>query len=113
MGAAFVVTLREGLEAALIVGIILAYLARSGNMRYFRNVWLGAGAAVVVSVAAGAGLFWTVGQFSGRAEEIFEGIAMFVAVLMLTSLLFLPFQFKTTSSALDQHVIQLGRLFCR
>jgi len=101
MGAAFVVTLREGLEAALIVGIILAYLARSGNMRYFRNVWLGAGAAVMVSVAVGAGLFWTVGQFSGRAEEIFEGIAMLVAVLMLT---YMIVWMKRRAADMKQHL---------
>lgn len=84
MAAAFLVTLREGLEAALIISIILAYLARTGNRRYFRNVWLGAGSALVVSLAAGAGLYWTIGKLSGRAEEIFEGIAMFIAVLVLT-----------------------------
>lgn len=84
MAGAFLVTLREGLEAALIISIILAYLARTGNRRYFVNIWVGAGAAVVVSLAAGAGLYWTVGSLSGRAEAIFEGIAMFIAVAVLT-----------------------------
>jgi high-affinity iron transporter len=84
MAGAFLVTLREGLEAALIISIILAYLARTGNRQYFVNIWAGAGAAVLVSLAAGAGLYWTVGNLSGRAEEIFEGIAMFIAVAVLT-----------------------------
>ncbi len=84
MAGAFLVTLREGLEAALIISIILAYLARTGNRQYFVNIWVGAGAAVMVSLAAGAGLYWTVGNLSGRAEEIFEGIAMFIAVAVLT-----------------------------
>lgn len=84
MAAAFLVTLREGLEAALIVSIILAYLARTRNYQLFPTVWLGAGVAVVVSLAAGAVLFWTLGQLSGRAEAIFEGVAMFSAVLVLT-----------------------------
>ncbi len=84
MAGAFLVTLREGLEAALIISIILAYLARTGNRQFFVNIWVGAGAAVVVSLAAGAGLYWTVGNLSGRAEEIFEGIAMFIAVAVLT-----------------------------
>ncbi|MEE8470618.1 MAG: iron uptake transporter permease EfeU [Dehalococcoidia bacterium] len=83
MAAAFLVTLREGLEAALIIGIILAYLDRTGGRQYFRNIWLGAGLAVMVSLAAGAGLYWTIGHLSGRAEEIFEGTAMFIAVLVL------------------------------
>lgn len=82
--AAFLVTLREGLEAALIISIVLAYLARSGNYDRFRNIWVGVGAAVMVSLAAGAILFWTLGELSGRAEQIFEGIAMFIAVLVLT-----------------------------
>jgi high-affinity iron transporter len=84
MAGAFLVTLREGLEAALIISIILAYLARTGNRGYFVNVWIGASAAIVVSLAAGAGLYWTVGRLSGRAEEIFEGIAMLIAVAVLT-----------------------------
>ncbi len=84
MAGAFLVTLREGLEAALIISIILAYLARTGNRQFFVNIWVGAGAAVMVSLAAGAGLYWTIGNLSGRAEEIFEGIAMFIAVAVLT-----------------------------
>ena len=84
MAGAFLVTLREGLEAALIISIILAYLARTGNRGYFVNVWIGAGAAVVLSLMAGAGLYWTVGRLSGRTEEIFEGIAMLIAVAVLT-----------------------------
>ena len=84
MAGAFLVTLREGLEAALIISIILAYLARTGHRQFFVNIWVGASAAVVVSLAAGAGLYWTVGNLSGRAEEIFEGIAMFIAVAVLT-----------------------------
>lgn len=84
MVAAFLVTLREGLEAALIISIILAYLARTRNYQLFPTIWLGAGAAMVVSLAVGAVLFWTLGQLSGRAEAIFEGVAMFSAVLVLT-----------------------------
>ena len=45
--------LREGVEAALIVSIILAYLARTGNQRHFGRIWLGAGAAVALSVVVG------------------------------------------------------------
>jgi len=84
MAAAFLITLREGLEAALIIGIIFAYLAQTGNRRHFAKVWLGVGMAVVVSLAVGAGLFLTLGELSGRGEEIFEGIAMLIAVLVLT-----------------------------
>ncbi len=53
--------LREGVEAALIVSIILAYLAKTGNERHFGKIWLGAGVAVAVSIAAGLVLFVTIG----------------------------------------------------
>lgn len=61
MGASLLITLREGLEAALIVSIVLAYLARLGRREQFRPIWLGTGLAVLFSLAAGAAIFWTVG----------------------------------------------------
>src|SRR3990172_8936873 len=72
------------LEAALIVGIVLAYLARTGNRDKFGSVWLGTGAAVLVSLIAGGVIFATVGKLEGRAEELFEGLAMLVAVVVLS-----------------------------
>ncbi len=84
MLAPLLITLREGMEAALILGIIFAYLARTGNPRHFGAVWLGTGAAVAASLAAGAAVFLTVGELEGAAEEVFEGTAMFLAVAMLT-----------------------------
>ena len=53
--------LREGVEAALIVSIILAYLARTGNRAQFGRIWVGTTAAIGVSFAAGLALFLTVG----------------------------------------------------
>src|SRR5919109_1043175 len=79
MGAALVTT-REGLEASLIVGIVLAYLAKTENRSYFRIIWLGTAAAVAISILTGAALFFTVGELEGRAEQIFEGVAMLSAV---------------------------------
>lgn len=84
MLASLLVTLREGLEAALILGIILAYLVRTGNRDRFAPVWLGTGAAVAVSLAAGIAIFLTVGELEGNAEELFEGTAMLAAVAVLT-----------------------------
>jgi high-affinity iron transporter len=87
VGAALVTT-REGLEASLIVGIVLGYLAKTENRRYFRIIWLGTAAAVALSIVTGAALFFTVGELEGRAEQIFEGIAMLSAVLVLTWMIF-------------------------
>jgi len=88
MGAALVTLLREGLEAALIVGIVLAYLAKTGNRDRFRTIWLGTAAAVAVSIVTGAALFFSVGELEGRAEQIFEGVAMFSAAAVLTWMIF-------------------------
>jgi high-affinity iron transporter len=87
LGAALVTT-REGLEASLIVGIVLAYLAKTENRRYFRIIWLGTAAAVALSVLLGAALFFTIGELEGRGELIFEGIAMLAAVAVLTWMIF-------------------------
>jgi len=86
--SSFLITLREGLEAALIIGIILAYLARTGNRQGFKPVWLGVSLAVVGSLIAGAAIYLLAGEFSGRAEEVFEGLAMFLAVGVLTWMIF-------------------------
>ena len=88
MLASFLITLREGLEAALVIGIILAYLARTDNRQGFKPIWLGASLAVLVSLVAGAVIYFAAGEFSGRAEEIFEGVAMFVAAGVLTWMIF-------------------------
>lgn len=84
MVAPLLITLREGLEAALIIGIVLAYLARTGNGHRSAPVWAGTAAAILVSVIAGVAIFLTVGELEGAAEQIFEGTAMLLAVAMLT-----------------------------
>ncbi|MBD0291848.1 MAG: FTR1 family protein, partial [Thermoleophilia bacterium] len=87
MGAALLTT-REGLEASLIVSIVLAYLAKTDNRRHFGVIWAGTAAALAVSVVTGAALFFTVGELEGRSEQIFEGIAMLSAVAVLTWMIF-------------------------
>ncbi len=80
--------LREGVEAALIVSIILAYLARTGNQRHFGKIWAGTGAAVVVSLLAGIALFVTIGGLEQPYEQIFEGLTMLLAAAVVTWMLF-------------------------
>ena len=80
--------LREGVEAALIVSIILAYLAKTGNAGHFGKIWLGAGAAVALSVVVGVILFVTIQGFEEPAEQIFEGFAMIIAAGVVTWMLF-------------------------
>ncbi len=88
MLGSLLITLREGLEASLIIGIILAYLARTGNRQGFKPVWLGAWLGVVASLMTGAIIYFSTGELSGRAEQIFEGIAMLLATGVLTWMIF-------------------------
>jgi high-affinity iron transporter len=88
MISSFVVTLREGLEASLVVGIILAYLAKVRVKHLFKYVWLGVVLAVVVSIGIGATVFSTAASFEGRAEQIFEGLSSYFAVAVLTYMVF-------------------------
>jgi high-affinity iron transporter len=80
--------LREGVEAALIVSIILAYLARTGNQRHFGRIWLGTCAAVAASAAVGAILWISIGGLTSPVAEYFEGSAMLLAAVVVTWMLF-------------------------
>jgi len=80
--------LREGVEAALIVSIILAYLAKTGNRRHFPKVIAGAGAAILASAILGVALYMTVGSFEEPYEQLFEGVTMVVAAAVVTWMLF-------------------------
>ena len=88
MIAALLITLREGLEAALIVGVVLGVLGRLGRSDRGKAVWAGAAAAVAVSVVAALALNALGVAFEGRGEEIFEGIAMILAAGVLTWMIF-------------------------
>ena len=88
MLSAFLITLREGMEAALIIGIMLAYLARTDNRQGFKHVWLGTILAIAASLVAGVIVFFSVGKLEGQAEEVFEGLAMLTAVVILTWMIF-------------------------
>lgn len=114
MGAA-VVTLREGFEASLIVGIVLAFLNRTGRRDAFWAVWLGALAAAAISVAAGVTL-WAIGtEFEGRAEALWEGSIMLAAAAMLTWMVFwMRSQARTIRKQLESRVeeaLKVGSAF--
>ncbi|HET8525404.1 MAG TPA: iron uptake transporter permease EfeU [Actinomycetota bacterium] len=88
MGAAFVITLREGIEAALIVSILLAYLRQLGRQDLSRLVWWGTALAFLVSFGIGTAIFVAGAEFEGRSEEIFGGLATLIAVGVLTWMIF-------------------------
>ncbi|HEY9389293.1 MAG TPA: iron uptake transporter permease EfeU [Mycobacteriales bacterium] len=84
MLATFVIGLREGLEAALIVGIVAAFLARRGQQHALRAMWLGVTAAVVLCVAVGVGLNVLAANLPHQAQEGLETVVGAVAVGMVT-----------------------------
>ncbi len=88
MLTALFITIREGLEAALIISLVLSFLKRAGEMAGSRFVWLGVGAAVATSVIAGVALFLAADELSGEVGEIFETSVTLLAVTILTYMIF-------------------------
>jgi high-affinity iron transporter len=104
MIASFFIAFREALEAALIVGIVLGYLARTGQTRYRRVVYLALGTAVAASLA-GAALFNALaGGFTGRAEQIFEGSTMLLGAALLTTMILWMMRQRGLASELSERV---------
>jgi high-affinity iron transporter len=82
-----IITFRETLEAALVVGIVLSYLGKVNQTRYRSVVYSGTFCGIVASIF-GAFLFLKLaGGFSGSTEQIFEGITMLVGAALLTSMI--------------------------
>lgn len=80
--------LREGVEAALIVAIVLAYLAKTGNGRHFGKIGIGVGSAIALSFVLGLALFVTIGELPEPYDQLFEGGAMLLAASVVTWMLF-------------------------
>lgn len=82
---AFIITLREGVEISIVLAIILAYLKQLGQMKEAGKVWLGAGAAALISVLAAVGIFFILGTTEIEGfQAILEGTLKILAVIMLT-----------------------------
>ncbi len=81
-GQAFLILIREGLEALLVVAAVIAYLIKSGNKRFAKWIYLG-----VLAGLAGSGLIAVLFTFlfggSGPIQEISEGVCALIAMLML------------------------------
>jgi high-affinity iron transporter len=84
----FLLALREGLEAALVIGVTLGVLAKTQRPALRPAVWRGAAAALLVSLLAAVGLQIIGAEFEGRREQLFEGFTMLAAALLLTWMIF-------------------------
>ena len=84
----FLIMLREGIEAALIVGIIASYLKQTGRGQWMPAVWIGVFLAAALSLLVGGGLELMSAEFPQKQQELFEGIVGLVAVGILSSMVF-------------------------
>jgi high-affinity iron transporter len=85
---AFLLSLREGLEAALIVGIVFGALKKLGRRDQALFVWLGVGVAIAASLSVAIGLDAVGAEFEGTAAQVFEGVTMLLAAGVLTWMIF-------------------------
>lgn len=88
MIASLLISLREGLEASLIVGIVLSYLEKTNQTSYRKYAWAGVVAAVILSIVVALTIQLVGAELEGRSEQIFEGVMMLSAVIVLTWMIF-------------------------
>lgn len=84
----FLIMLREGLEAALIVSLIASYLKRTQRGRWISVMWIGVFLAAALCLGLGIAINETTGEFPQREQELFEGIVAAIAVVILTWMVF-------------------------
>ena len=82
------ITLREGLEASLVISILLTYLAKTNRRDETRSVWLGTIAAIVACLVVGIAVYVLVDGLNGNVEYAVEGTLALAAMLVLTQMIF-------------------------
>lgn len=103
----YLLALREGLEAALIIGIVLSVLRKMEHQKLNTAVWLGVLSAIVFSALAALVLNLIGAEFEGKGEQLFEGITMFLAAGILT---WMVFWMRKQSAVMKQNIESSVRL---
>lgn len=88
MGASLLITLREGLEIAIVLAILISYLVKSGRHHDVHQVWRGALLAVGLCIVGGLAFHLLVGEFEGKPEQFIEGTIALLAASVLTWMIF-------------------------
>ena len=88
MGSSFLITLREGLEASLILAILLTYLKKTDRWADARFVWAGTAAAIGICLVTGVAIFIALDGLNGKVEYAVEGFIALSATAVLTHMIF-------------------------
>ncbi len=104
MLSSFLITFRESLEAALIIGIILSYLFKTKETQYNKIVYIGIVAGIFSSILGAIGFQMLANGFEGHAEKIFEGITMLIGAALLTTMIFWMLQQREIAQRLQEKI---------
>ena len=88
MLANFLIGLREGLEASLIVGILIAFAVKADRRDLIGRIWTGVGAAIAVSLGTGAAIFFVLSESGDAIQPIIVGSMSILAAVLLTWMIF-------------------------
>ncbi len=103
----YLLTLREGLEAALIIGIVLGALRKMKKEEFAPIVWMGTFSAIALSIISGIALTSFGMSLEGKVEQVFEGVTMLLAAAILTWMIFwMQRQSRTLKNEIESDVRQ-------
>jgi high-affinity iron transporter len=104
MFSSLLITFRETLEAALVVGIVITFLTKTNQHFFKKFVWRGVAVGVAIAIAVAFILEAFFGGLSGKTEEIFEGILMFITAGFLTWMIMWVHQQKDVAKKIKEKV---------